>query len=500
LVFEIYLEFGSWDLVFLFYQFLLARRPAAPENTRSMFTEVKSVHFIGVGGTAMASVAGAMKDKGFEVTGSDQNVYPPMSTFLAAKQIAVMNGYSESNLNHRPDLVVVGNAISRGNPEAEVVLDRKLRYCSLPELLKEYFIRGKRSIIVSGTHGKTTTTSLLTWVFEHNGLNPSYLIGGIPNNFGQGARFTDSEWFIIEGDEYDTAFFDKRSKFIHYLPEVAIINNLEFDHADIFDNLASIQKTFSHFIRLVPRNGQLFGNGDDPNLAELLNVTHCPVKRFGLGEANAVRAFNLKFGPTASEFEIPSAKFHIDLVGELNVRNALAVIAAAKHCGLKNSQIQNAFSTFKGIKRRMEIRGISGGVTVVDDFGHHPTAIRETLRALRLKFAGQKVWAVFEPRSNTTRRNVFQQELALSFQDADAVVVAQVAKLEQLKAEERLNPEQLMKDIQSLGKPVAYLADVDAIVEHVGKNAQGGDVVCVFSNGGFGGIHGKLLERLKRVR
>ena len=445
----------------------------------------------------MAAVAAAMKDKGIAVTGSDQNVYPPMSTFLAEKKIQVMNGYAEANLAHKPDLIVVGNAISRGNPEAELVLERKLNYCSLPELLKEYFIRGKRSIVVAGTHGKTTTTSLLTWVFEHNGLNPSYLIGGVPNNLGQGARFTDSEWFIIEGDEYDTAFFDKRSKFIHYLPEVAIINNLEFDHADIFDDVAAIQKTFSHFIRLIPRNGQLFGNGDDANLAPLLNVTHCPVKRFGLGEDNAVRAFNLKLGPTASEFEIPSAKFHIDMVGELNVRNALAVVAAAKHCGLKNSQIQSAFSTFKGIKRRMEIRGISGGVTIVDDFGHHPTAIRETLRALRLKFAGQKVWAIFEPRSNTTRRNVFQQELALSFADADAVVISQVAKLEQLKPEERLNPEQLVKDIESLGKPTAYLADVDAIVEHIAQHAQGDDVVCVFSNGGFGGIHGKLIERLK---
>jgi UDP-N-acetylmuramate: L-alanyl-gamma-D-glutamyl-meso-diaminopimelate ligase len=479
------------------YQFSLAPLPCPPENNRSMFTEVKSVHFIGICGTAMASAAAAMKDKGYVVTGSDQSVYPPMSTFLASKQIEVMNGYSESNLNHKPDLVVVGNAISRGNPEAEIVLDRKLRFCSLPELLKEYFIRGKRSIVVTGTHGKTTTTSLLTWVFEHNGLNPSYLIGGIPNNFGAGARFTDSEWFIIEGDEYDTAFFDKRSKFIHYLPEVAIINNLEFDHADIFDNLAAIQKTFSHFIRLVPRNGQLFANGDDANLAPLLNVTYCPVKRFGLGEDNSVRAFNLKFGPTASEFEIPSAKFHIDLVGELNVRNALAVVAAAKHCGLKNSQIQSAFSTFKGIKRRMEVRGISGGVTIIDDFGHHPTAIRETLRALRVKFAGQKVWAIFEPRSNTTRRNVFQQELAASFADADGIVVSQVAKLEQLKPEERLNPEQLMKDIAATGKPTAYLADVDAIVEHIAKNVQGGDVVCVFSNGGFGNIHAKLLDRLK---
>jgi UDP-N-acetylmuramate: L-alanyl-gamma-D-glutamyl-meso-diaminopimelate ligase len=465
-----------------------------------MFSEIKSVHFVGIGGTAMASVAGAMKDKGFQVTGSDQNVYPPMSTFLQEKSIPVMNGYAEDNLRHRPDLVVIGNAISRGNPEAEVALERKLRYCSLPELLKEYFIRGKRSLVVTGTHGKTTTTSLLTWVFEHNGLNPSFLIGGIPNNFSQGARFTDSEWFIIEGDEYDTAFFDKRSKFIHYLPEVAIINNLEFDHADIFGSLAEIQTSFKRFINLVPRNGQLLANGDDPNVASLLQVTHCPIKRFGLGEANAVRAFNLKLGPTASEFELPSAKFHLNLVGELNVRNALAVIACAKHCGLKNSQIQSAFSTFKGIKRRMEIRGIAGGVTVIDDFGHHPTAIRETLRALRLRFATQKIWAVFEPRSNTTRRNVFQQELAAAFTDADAVVVSQVAKLEQLKPEERLNPEQLMQDIQATGKPTAYLADVDAIVDHLGRQTQGGEVICVFSNGGFGGIHHKLLDRLGRSR
>ncbi len=461
-------------------------------------SEIKSVHFTGIGGTAMASAAAAMQDKGFVVTGSDQNVYEPMASFLAAKKIEVINGYSERNLAHEPDLVVIGNAISRGNPEAEYVLDHKLRYCSLPELLREFFIRGKRSLVVAGTHGKTTTASLLTWVFEHNGLNPSYLIGGIPNNLGAGARFTDSRWFIIEGDEYDTAFFDKRSKFVHYQPEVAILNNLEFDHADIFDDLDAIKKSFSHLIRLVPRNGLLLGNGDEPNLVDLLNVTHCPVKRFGLGEDNAVRGFNLQFGATATTFEIPSFKFHLNLVGELNVRNALAVVAAAKHCGLKNQQIQAAFDTFKGIKRRMEIKGIAGGVTVVDDFGHHPTAIRETLKALRIRYAREKIWAVFEPRSNTTRRNVFQKELAESFADANAVVISEVARLEQLAPEERLNPEQLMADIKAAGKDAAYLPDADAIVEHVAKGAMGGDVVCVFSNGGFDGIHGKLLARLGR--
>jgi UDP-N-acetylmuramate: L-alanyl-gamma-D-glutamyl-meso-diaminopimelate ligase len=461
-------------------------------------SEIKSVHFTGICGTAMASTAAAMQDKGFVVTGSDQNVYPPMSTFLAGKKIEVINGYAEKNLAHKPDLVVIGNAISRGNPEAEFVLDQKLRYCSLPALLAEFFIRGKRSLVVSGTHGKTTTTSLLTWVFEHSGLNPSYLIGGIPNNLSQGARFTDNEWFIIEGDEYDTAFFDKRSKFIHYQPEVAIINNLEFDHADIFENLAAIKKTFSHFIRLIPRSGLLLGNGDDLNLAPLLNVTHCPVKRFGLGERNAIYAFNIRYGPTATEFEIPSFKFHLNLVGELNVRNALAVIAAAKHCGLSNKQIQSAFDTFKGIKRRMEIKGIAGGITVIDDFGHHPTAIRETLAALRIKYAREKIWAIFEPRTNTTRRNIFQAELAASFADADAVVVAQIARLELLAPDERLNPDKLLLDLKTAGKDAAYLPDVDSIIAHIAQGAQGGDIVCVFSNGGFGGIHGKLLERLGR--
>src|SRR5271170_6216210 len=459
---------------------------------------IKSVHFVGIGGTGMAAAAAAMPEKGFCVTGSDQNVYPPMSTFLAEKKITVMNGYAETNLSHKPDLVVIGNAVSRGNPEAEFVLDQKLRYCSLPELLKEFFIRGKRSLVVAGTHGKTTTTALLAWVFEHNGLQPSFLIGGIPNNFGEGARFTDGPWFVIEGDEYDTAFFDKRSKFVHYLPEVVVLNNLEFDHADIFENLGAIQTSFKRLINLIPRNGQLLANGDDANLAPLLGVTHCPVKRFGLGEQNSIQGFNLRYGPTATEFEIPSFKFHLNMVGELNVRNALAVVACAKHCGLSNKQIQSAFDTFKGIKRRMEVRGIAGGVTVVDDFGHHPTAIRETLRALRIKFPKEKIWAIFEPRSNTTRRNVFQTELADSFADANTVIVSEVARLEQIATDERLNPEKLMQDLKTFGKDAAYLPDADSIVAHVAKNAQGGDVICVFSNGGFGGIHGKLLERLAK--
>jgi UDP-N-acetylmuramate: L-alanyl-gamma-D-glutamyl-meso-diaminopimelate ligase len=464
-----------------------------------MVRDIRSVHFIGICGTAMASAAAAMQEKGFLVTGSDQNVYPPMSTFLAERGIQVLAGFAEGNLARRPDLVVIGNAISRGNPEAEAVLDHKLRYCSLPELLRDYFIQGKRSLVVSGTHGKTTTASLLAWVFEHAGLNPSYLIGGIPTNLRQGARFTDSPWFIIEGDEYDTAFFDKRSKFVHYLPEVVVINNLEFDHADIFENVGAIQTSFRRLINLIPRNGLLLANGDDANLEPLLNVNHCPVKRFGLREVNSIRAFNVMLAPTASVFEIPSFKFHLNLIGELNLRNALAVVACAKHCGLTNHEIQSGFDTFLGIRRRMEIRGISGGITVIDDFGHHPTAIRETLRALRLKYGTERIWALFEPRSNTTRRNVFQTELALAFADADAVVVAEVARLELLAPHERLNPTQLIEDLKALGKQSAYLPDADSIVEHVAKQAKGGDVICVFSNGGFGGIHDKLLQRLVRI-
>jgi len=463
-----------------------------------MLAGIQSVHFVGIGGTAMAATAAALQERGLTVTGSDQNVYPPMSTFLAERGIAFSQGYSERNLAHRPDLVVIGNAISRGNPEAEYCLDHRLQFCSLPELLRVWFLRTKRTIVVAGTHGKTTTTALLAWVFEQAGLNPGFLIGGLPVNFGRGARFTDSPWFIIEGDEYDTAFFDKRSKFIHYLPEVAILNNLEFDHADIFPDLAAVQRTFSHFIRLVPRNGLLLANGDDPNLAPLLNVDFCPVKRFGLGDANAVRATNVRLGPTASEFETPSFKFRVSLPGEFNVRNALGVVAAAKHCGLSNKQIQTAFDTFQGVQRRLQVRGVAGGVTVIDDFAHHPTALRETLRALRLKYPQDRLWAIFEPRSNTTRRNVFQQELVGAFAQADRVVVAQVARLEMLRPEERLDPERLIADLRAAGKQATYLPDVEAIVAHVAAQAEGGDVVVVFSNGGFGGIHDKLLARLAR--
>jgi UDP-N-acetylmuramate: L-alanyl-gamma-D-glutamyl-meso-diaminopimelate ligase len=438
-----------------------------------------------------------MKERGFEVTGSDQNVYPPMSTFLAERGIAVMSGYTEANLAHRPDLVVIGNAISRGNPEAEVALERKLRYCSLPEVLRHYFLQGRRSLVVTGTHGKTTTSSLLAWVFEHNGRRPSYFIGGLPENLGQGARFSDSEWFILEGDEYDTAFFDKRSKFVHYQPEVAIINNLEMDHADIFDDLAAVRRSFSHFIRLIPRNGLLLANGDDPQVRPLLDeARHYPARRFGLGEDNDFQATALRLDADGSRFTLAASEFHLPLVGELNVRNALAVVACARHCGFTDEAIRSAFATFKGVRRRMEVLGVVGGVAVVDDFGHHPTAIRETLRALRVRFRGRRLWALFEPRSNTTRRNVFQNELVDALECADEIVVGEVARIEQLAVDQRLNPEKLIADLALRGRSAAYLPTVEAIVSRVAERVRPDDVVCVFSNGGFGGVHSKLLQRL----
>ena len=348
-----------------------------------------------------------------------------------------------------------------------------------------------------GTHGKTTTASLLAWLLEHNGLNPSFLIGGIPNNLGQGARFTDSEWCVLEGDEYDTAFFDKRSKFVHYLPEAVVINNLEFDHADIFGSLTEIQTSFQRLINIIPRNGLLLANGDEPNLLPLTGVGHCPVRHFGLGNDCNAQADQLLFSESGSTFRLGSAQFRIPMIGELNVRNALAALLMARYAGLSDEQIQAGFDTFEGIRRRMEIRGEVKGVTVIDDFAHHPTAIRETLKALGRRFPERRVWAIFEPRSNTTRRNHFQIELAEALRLAKRVVVAEVARLDQVPPEERLNPAQLMADIRAAGIEADYLPTADEIVAHVVPLAQPGDILCVLSNGGFDNIHEKLINALE---
>ena len=443
----------------------------------------------------MASVAAALKERGIAVSGSDQGIYPPMSNFLEERGIEA-RPFDEANLAHKPNLVVIGNAISRGNPEAEYVLEHNLAYCSLPELLRHRFLRGKRSLVVSGTHGKTTAASLLAWLLEYNGLKPSFLIGGIPNNLGQGARFTDSDWFVIEGDEYDTAFFDKRSKFVHYLPEAVVINNLEFDHADIFGSLAEIQTSFRHLINIVPRNGLLLANADDANLLPLLEIDHCPVRRFGLGDNSDDLASGLTFSESGSEFQLGDTTFRIPMIGELNVRNALAALLLARYTGLSDEQIQSGFDTFKGIQRRLEIRGETGGIIVIDDFAHHPTAIRETLKALGQRYPGRRVWAIFEPRSNTTRRNHFQSELAEALRLAKRVVVAEIARLEQVPEGERLDPARLMEDIRTAGTKADYLTTSDEIVTQVTVQAEPGDILCVLSNGGFGNIHQKLLAAL----
>ena len=443
----------------------------------------------------MASVAAALKERGIAVSGSDQGIYPPMSNFLEERGIEA-RPFDEANLAHKPNLVVIGNAISRGNPEAEYVLEHNLAYCSLPELLRHRFLRGKRSLVVSGTHGKTTAASLLAWLLEYNGLKPSFLIGGIPNNLGQGARFTDSDWFVIEGDEYDTAFFDKRSKFVHYLPEAVVINNLEFDHADIFSSLAEIQTSFRHLINIVPRNGLLLANADDANLLPLLGIDHCPVRRFGLGDNSDDLASGLAFSESGSEFQLGDTTFRIPMIGELNVRNALAALLLARYTGLSDEQIQSGFDTFKGIQRRLEIRGETGGIIVIDDFAHHPTAIRETLKALCQRYPGRRVWAIFEPRSNTTRRNHFQSELAEALRLAKRVVVAEIARLEQVPEGERLDPARLMEDIRTAGTKADYLKTSDEIVTQVTVQAEPGDILCVLSNGGFGNIHQKLLAAL----
>ena len=459
---------------------------------------VRSIHLIGICGTAMASCAAALQAKGYQVTGSDQGVYPPMSAFLADQGLAIRSPYAEENVAHRPGLVVIGNALSRGNPEVEYVLAQKLPYCSLPELLKEVFIRGKRSIVVGGTHGKTTTASLMAWVFETAGRNPSFLIGGVPGNFGCGARFTDSPWIILEGDEYDTAFFDKRSKFLHYLPEIGILNNIEFDHADIFEDLAAIRLSFQRFAQLIPRNGLLLANGDEPILREFLEVRHCPAESFGLGSANQTRAEHIQLRASGSAFQVDGVPYRLPLLGRLNVRNALAVIACARHCGIDAQAIQEGLATFQGIRRRMEVLAVAGGVTIVDDFGHHPTAIRETITALRSAYSGRRLWAAFEPRSNTTRRNVFQTELADALSAADGVVFSQMERLQQLAPSQRLNPEQLTEDIRRRGKPCEYLANADAVCRYLANETRPQDVVCIFSNGSFGNLHDKLIQALQQ--
>jgi UDP-N-acetylmuramate: L-alanyl-gamma-D-glutamyl-meso-diaminopimelate ligase len=456
-------------------------------------------HFIGISGTAMGAVAAALQERGFKVTGSDESVYPPMSTFLEERGIKLYRGYDKKNIPSDADVVVIGNAMKRGNPEVEAVLNRKLFYLSLPEVLKNHFLRGKHNLVVTGTHGKTTTTAVLAWIMEKGGRKPGFLIGGIPKNFGQGARLNDSKYFVIEGDEYDTAFFDKRSKFIHYLPELVIVNNIEFDHADIFNNLDEIKLSFRRLLNIVPENGMVLINGDDHNCVEVAKDCRAQMVEIGFSKNCAQRIRDVAYSTEGSRFKLGEDVYEIPLVGEFNVRNAAMAATAARFYDVPKTKIDVALKSFQGIARRQEIRGEARGVKVIDDFGHHPTAIAQTLGGLRHRFPGHRLWAIFEPRSNTTRRAVFQKELPEAFKLADGVFISQVARLEQIPEKERLHPEAVVKEIAEDGRPAFYEKNADAIVDRIVPMLKKEDVVAVFSNGGFDNIHEKLLTKLRNL-
>ena len=464
-------------------------------------------HLIGICGTAMASLAGMLKARGEIVTGSDENVYPPMSTMLESLGIPVLQGYAGEHLTPVPDCVVVGNAIPRGNPELEETLNRKLVYRSQAEIVKEKFIRGRRSLVVAGTHGKTTTTSIAAWVMDQGKLNPSFLVGGVVQNFGASFRVTDSEYFIIEGDEYDTAYFDKGPKFMHYLPELAVVNNIEFDHADIYPDLAAVKLAFRRFMNLVPANGKLIAGWDNAHIREIVAAMgarlYTQLETFGTSEDARWQARDIDYSGEMTRFRVfregqEWASFQTQLIGEFNVLNCLAVIIAADAWGVERATISNALASFKNVRRRAEVRGCERGVTVIDDFAHHPTAVRETLQALRLKFPQQRLVAVFEPRSWSSRLAVFQDQYAEAFVPADYVVVASVFDTQ--KAVEKgkvLNTQQLISDVAAQGKPAFAISGAEEIVEHLAPQLQEGDVVAIMSNGGFGGIHEKLLSILR---
>src|SRR6266571_3655146 len=447
----------------------------------------------------MGSVAAALQERGFKVTGSDENIFPPMSIFLEKKGIALKEGYRAENIPADADVVVIGNAIQRGNSEVEVVLSRKLLYLSLPELLKNYFLRGRHNLVVTGTHGKTTTTALLAWIMEKAGRKPGYLIGGLPKNLGQGARLNDSKYFVIEGDEYDSAFFDKCSKFMHCLPELLIINNIEFDHADIFNNLDEIKLSFQRLLNIVPQNGMVLLNGDDPNCVEVAKDCLAQMIEVGFSKNCAQRIRDVAYSAEGSRFKLGEDTFEIPLVGEFNVHNAAMAAMAARFYDVPKTKIASAFKSFSGIARRQELRGEAGGIKVIDDFGHHPTAIASTLLALRHRFRGKRLWAVFEPRSNTTRRAVFQQQLPEALKIAAGVFISQVALLEQIPEDQRLKPERVVAAVAKTGRPAFYESNADAIVNRIVSMVQPKDVIVVFSNGGFDNIHEKLLMRLREL-
>ena len=459
----------------------------------------------------MASLAGMLKLRGFHVTGSDAAAYPPMSDFLRELEIPVAQPFAAENLEPRPDLVVVGNAMSRGNVELEEVLDQRIPFCSLPQLLHDEFLRGKEVLVVAGTHGKTTTTSMLAWIFHCAGLQPSFLIGGIAENFGSSFHLGTGKHFIVEGDEYDTAFFDKGPKFLHYFPDSVILTSVEFDHADIYKDLDAVETAFKRLVNLIPRRGRIVAfdgvAGDapeSPSLERCLAKAFCPVDRYGAGRRANWRVTNLRLEPTRTCWTVlhdgqPWADLEFALAGEYNVWNATAAAALAASCGVSKDAIVEALKTFNSVKRRLEVKAQVNGITIIDDFAHHPTAIAETLKALRARYPDSRLWAILEPRSNTLRRRVLQSDLARSLAQADEVVVAGVFRSEAVPENERLELPELAAEVERKGRRARLLADADAIVKTVAPEMRSGDVVAILSNGGFGGIYEKLPARLREL-
>ena len=461
------------------------------------------VHFIGVCGTAMATLAAMLKHKGFDVRGSDQDVYPPMSEFLAAEDIPALSGYRAEHVTSNLDLVIVGNAISRGNPELEEVLDRKIRYCSLPEAIRDHFLWGARSIVVAGTHGKTTTASIVGWMLTCGGLDPTVLVGGIARNFGDRGssyRLGRGREFVIEGDEYDSAFFDKTAKFLKYVPDIAVISNVEFDHADIYADFDAVSLAFRRLANLVPRRGLLLLGADSAGAMGLKPTAVSRVETFGLGDDADWQACQVESLAASTRFHVTKGgrrfgAFEIPLVGVYNVRNALAAIAVASEVGVSVDRIATALRSFAGVKRRLEVVGVAGGVTVYDDFAHHPTAVAETLAGVRASHPKARVWAVFEPRSASSCRRVFQDDFVRAFAAADEVMIAPVFRAK-LAESERLSVPALVQDLKSRGQSARRADSVDDIVDTLVRERRPGDLVVIMSNGGFGGIHRKLLQAL----
>jgi UDP-N-acetylmuramate: L-alanyl-gamma-D-glutamyl-meso-diaminopimelate ligase len=476
----------------------------------------KHFHLIGVCGTAMASLAGMLKAQGHRVTGSDKAFYPPMSDEIRRLGIETFEKFDAQNLQPAPDLIVVGNATSRGNAEIEYALNHKLPYASMPEVIREEFIGDRHSLVVAGTHGKTTTTSLLAWALEVGRLNPSFLVGGVVENFGASFRVNQSDHFVIEGDEYDTAFWDKRPKFLSYLPDTVILNNIEYDHADIYSSIDEIKKQFRLLVNLIPSEGRLIAGWDSPIVREIIENpiapqgVWCQVESFGI-EAEDARwtAREIQVSPEETRFTVfcegrEFGKFRTPLAGKFNVRNCLATIAAAHSRGVQRGLIAEALASFKSVKRRMQVRGVINNITVIDDFAHHPTAIRETLDAARQKFPAGRIIAVFEPRSWTTRKKIFQQEYPRSFAAADYVILAPIFEAHRLSSDDQLSVSQVIDDLRQHGKTAYEIGgessekSADAIVAHLAPKVRPGDVVMMMSNGSFGGIHQKLLDALKR--